>query len=107
MNDEKALTYEEAKQLCELAFDGGVTYGEESMRYCCNATAYDWEHWLKGHEHLFRPKPTVEDVLDEIVDKANNVGCAYASNDMGGDEMMDALKAIITEFAPRLRLKED
>ena len=53
--------------------------------------------------------PTVEDVLDEIVDKANHVGCAYASNDMSGDEMMDALKAIITEFAPRLRLadKED
>ena len=51
--------------------------------------------------------PTVEDVLDEIVDRANSVGCAYASNDMSGNEMMDALKAIITEFAPRLRLKED
>lgn len=51
--------------------------------------------------------PTVEDVLDEIVDKANHVGCAYASNDMSGDEMMDALKAIITEFAPRLRLAGD
>ena len=97
MNDEKALTYEEAKHLCELAFDGGVTYGEESMRYCCSATAYDWEHWLKGHEHLFRPKPTVEDVLTEFVTEFNR----------DDSELCDG--EIIERFAKRLRLadKED
>lgn len=54
------------------------------------------------HHHA----PTVEDVLDEIVDKANSIGCAYASNDMSGYEMMDALKAIVAEYAKRLKLAE-
>ena len=63
---EKALTYEEAKQLCMKAFDGGATYGSESVRYGVNARAYDWEHWLKENERLFKPRPTVEDVLREF-----------------------------------------
>lgn len=68
MNDnEKVLTYDEAKQLCRAAFDGGALYGQESMRYHVNAVAYDWEHWLAKNERLFRPKPTVEDVLRELV----------------------------------------
>ena len=75
-----------------------------------------WRIKLCGIDYTVAPSncrqyrlPTVEDVLDEIVDRANHVGCAYMSNDMSGDEMMDALKAIIAEFAPRLRLadKED
>jgi len=67
MNDcEKVLTYEEAKQMCMKAFDGGATYGSESMRYGVNARAYDWDHWLKKNECLFKPKPTVEDVLREF-----------------------------------------
>lgn len=61
MNDtDKVLTYEEAKQLCMKAFDGGALYGSESMRYGVNATAYDWNHWLQKNESLFKPKPTVE-----------------------------------------------
>jgi len=63
---EKVLTYEEAKQMCMKAFDGGATYGSESVRYGVNARAYDWEHWLKENERLFKPKPTVEDVLREF-----------------------------------------
>jgi len=66
MDEGKALTFEEAKRLCRMAFDGGVTYGTESMRYGCNATAYDWEHWLKRNELLFMPAPTVWDVLREF-----------------------------------------
>lgn len=65
-DSEKVLTYEEAKELCKKAFDGGMTYGETSMRYSCNAVAYDWDHWLKKNEGLFKPKPTVEDVLREF-----------------------------------------
>jgi len=63
---EKVLTYEEAKQLCMKAFDGGATYGSESVRYGVNARAYDWEHWLAENERLFKPRPTVEDVLREF-----------------------------------------
>jgi len=67
MNDcEKVLTYEEAKQMCRKAFNGGVTYGSESMRYGVDARAYDWEHWLAENERLFKPRPTVEDVLREF-----------------------------------------
>ena len=66
MDEDKALTYEEAKQLCQMAFDAGVDYHSTSMQFNCNAVAYDWEHWLKRNERLFRPKPTVEDVLREF-----------------------------------------
>lgn len=68
MSDEKVLTYEEAKELCREAFDGGARYGAESTRYGCNATAYDWEHWLKKNERLFMPPPTVEDKLWGLID---------------------------------------
>ena len=63
---EKDLSYEEAKQLCQMAFDAGADYGSTSVQFNCNAVAYDWEHWLKRHEGLFRPKPTVEDMLREF-----------------------------------------
>ena len=63
---EKDLSYEEAKQLCRIAFDAGADYGSTSMQFNCNAVAYDWEHWLKKNERLFMPKPTVEDVLREF-----------------------------------------
>ena len=66
MDEDKALTYEEAKQLCQMAFDAGVDYHSTSVQFNCNAVAYDWEHWLKRNERLFRPKPTVEDVLREF-----------------------------------------
>ena len=66
MDEDKALTYEEAKQLCQMAFDAGVDYHSTSVQFNCNAVAYDWEHWLKRNEGLFRPKPTVEDVLREF-----------------------------------------
>ena len=89
---DKALTYEEAKQLCLKAFDGGALYGSESMRYGVNATAYDWEHWLQKNESLFKPKPTVEDVLREF-------GDWYAHTKGGCDE-----DGIIAEYAKRLRL---
>lgn len=62
-DSEKVLTYEEAKQLCRMAFDAGADYGSTCMQYNCNAVAYDWEHWLAKNARLFRPKPTVEDVL--------------------------------------------
>ena len=95
MSDEKVLTYEEAKHLCELTFDGGSFYGSESMRYHCDAVAYDWEHWLKENERLFRPKPTVEGVLREML-------CAW--EDTLTSEGVDG---IIAEFAKRLRLADD
>lgn len=63
---EKDLSYEEAKQLCRIAFDAGADYGSTSMQFNCNAVAYDWEHWLKKNERLFMPKLTVEDVLREF-----------------------------------------
>jgi len=93
---EKALTYEEAKQLCMKAFDGGALYGSESMRYGVNARAYDWDHWLKKNECLFKPKPTVEDVLREMADRC------YADEDEPRDR-----DAIVAEYAPKLQLRGD
>ena len=95
---DKTLTYEEAKQLCMWAFEGGAAYGIESVRYGVNATAYDWEHWLKKNESLFKPKPTVEDVLREFA--ADFVGCANCVDD---HEVTDAIEL----FAPKLRLAGD
>ena len=99
MNDcEKVLTYEEAKQMCMKAFDGGAAYGSESMRYGVNAMAYDWEHWLAKNERLFKPRPTVEDVLREF---ANEV---YADAD---NEIRDR-DYLCAKYAKRLTLaKED
>ena len=34
-DDEKALTYEEAKQLCRMAFDAGADYVRTSLQYHC------------------------------------------------------------------------
>ena len=68
MDEDKVLTYEEAKQLCRIAFDAGADYGSTSMQFNCNAVAYDWEHWLKKNERLFMPKPTVEDVLRQFAE---------------------------------------
>ena len=95
--DEKVLTYEDAKQLCLKAFDAGALYGSESMRYGVNAVAYDWEHWLKKNESLFKPEPTVEDVLCEMLEKA--VGFSDAHTTV-------ALNAI-AEYAKRLKLAGD
>ena len=93
-DDEKVLTYEEAKQMCMKAFDGGALYGSESMRYGVNATAYDWEHWLKKNKGLFKPEPTVEDVLRELLD-----GC--------DGQNADFRALAIAEYAKRLRLAGD
>ena len=92
MDEDKALTYEEAKQLCQMAFDAGVDYHSTSVQFNCNAVAYDWEHWLKRNEGLFRPKPTVEDVLAEMLD----VWSELPSNVTN--------EAIIAEYAAKLRL---
>lgn len=91
--NDKVLTYEEAKQLCMKAFDGGALYGSESMRYGVNATAYDWNHWLQKNESLFKPKPTVEDVLCELLDAVDD--------DRAGQDR------IIAEYAAKLRLAGD
>jgi hypothetical protein len=91
MNDsDKVLTYEEAKQLCMKAFDGGACYGSESMRYGVNARAYDWDHWLKENEGLFKPEPTVEDVLREFADGIK-------------DQNADFAELAIAEYAAKLR----
>ena len=91
---EKVLTYEDAKQMCKKAFDGGAAYGSGSMMYHANAVAYDWEHWLKKNESLFKPKPTVEDVLREMLDAWGELP-AEATNE-----------AIVAEYAAKLRLAE-
>lgn len=92
MNDsDKVLTYEEAKQLCMKAFYDGATYGREAMRYGVNARAHDWDHWLKENEGLFKPEPTVEDVLHEFVGKALCVSDVF-----GEDEL-------VTEYAAKIR----
>lgn len=93
--DEKALTYEEAKQLCRMAFDAGADYGIESARFHCNAVAYDWEHWLNKNEHLFMPKPTVEDVLREFFSR-------YVTT-----KPKDEDDSILAEYAAKLRLAGD
>jgi len=95
---DKVLTYEEAKQLCRMAFDAGADYGSTSMQFNCNAVAYDWEHWLQKNESLFKPKPTVEDVLREFATEF--VGCANCVDD---HEVTDAIEL----FAPKLRLAGD
>lgn len=89
---EKDLSYEEAKQLCQMAFDAGADYGSTSMQFNCNAVAYDWEHWLKRNERLFRPKPTVEDVLAEMLDVWGELPSNVTN------------EAIIAEYAAKLRL---
>jgi len=107
VNDsDKVLTYEEAKQLCMKAFDGGATYGSESMRYGVNARAYDWDHWLKKNEGLFKPEPTVEDVLRGVVTLCHNTwkkGSAFEFYDV--DDVMKS--GNIAEYAAKLRLAGD
>ena len=101
---EKDLSYEEAKQLCQMAFDAGVDYHHTCVQFNCNAVAYDWEHWLKRNERLFRPKPTVEDVLADVADRAANLTGSYHEGGMNGDEYMDSMSALVTEYAAKLRL---
>lgn len=106
-NDEKVLTYEEAKQMCMKAFDGGALYGSESMRYGVNATAYDWEHWLKKNESLFEPKPTVEDVLREMHAELDEVTALYVGEAIDSDERDRDEARIFAEYAKRLTLAGD
>lgn len=97
---EKVLTYEEAKELCREAFDGGVTYGSESMRFGVNARAYDWDHWLKKNEGLFKPKPTVEDVLFEFAQ-------FWSDEELTDIEHLQPHAAqTIAEYAAKLRLAD-
>lgn len=93
---EKVLTYEEAKQMCMKAFDGGATYGSESVRYGVNARAYDWEHWLAKNERLFKLRPTVEDVLREFA------GTLASADNNWGSDVNDA----IAKYAAKLSLAE-
>lgn len=98
MNDsDKVLTYEDAKQLCMKAFDGGATYGSESVRYGVNARAYDWEHWLAENERLFKPWPTVEDVLREFAEKIT---------DSQIPDVHPTYEEAIAGYAQRLQLRE-
>lgn len=100
MDEDKALTYEEAKRLCRIAFDAGADYGSTSVQFNCNAVAYDWEHWLKRNEGLFRPKPTVEDVLREFASDIADV--------LGGDDFrLDDSDELFAEYAAKLRLAGD
>ena len=94
--DEKVLTYEDAKQLCLRAFDAGALYGSESMRYHVNAVAYDWEHWLKENESLFKPEPTVEDVLTD-----------FAAKLIERSNLTNGAAQTIAEYAKRLKLAGD
>ena len=98
---EKVLTYEEAKQMCMKAFDGGAIYGSESMRYGVNARAYDWEHWLAENERLFKPKPTVEDVLREFTD-----AILEWSGKSGTVAEVGTWSDVAAEYAAKLRLVE-
>ena len=102
MNDsDKVLTYEEAKQLCMKAFDGGACYGSESMRYGVNARAYDWDHWLKKNEGLFKPKPTVEDVLREFASVGIHIAAKHGIK--AGEIDFYADEEAIAEYAAKLR----
>lgn len=94
-DSEKVLTYEEAKEMCKKAFNAGADYGSLSMRYNCNAVAHDWEHWLKKNEGLFRTKPTVKEVLQELV---VDWDCALDCEDKA-----DVLK----DYAAKFRLVDD
>lgn len=98
MNDtDKVLTYEEAKQLCIEAFDCGVLYGSESMRYGVNATAYDLEHWLKKNEgirdYINATQKDLTDTLRKLVDVCNA-------------EELHVLNKALERFVERLRLAE-
>jgi len=74
----------------------------------------DWngEWWVFMRDGVQAPaimcthynEPTVEDVLADMVDKASSIAHAHAENDMGGEEMMDALQGLVAEFAAKLRL---
>jgi len=98
---EKDLSYEEAKQLCQMAFDAGADYGSTSMQFNCNAVAYDWDHWLKKNECLFKPKPTVEDVLLEFAR-------FWSDEELTDIEHLQPHAAqTIAEYAGKLRLADD
>lgn len=99
---EKDLSYEEAKQLCRMAFDAGADYGSTSMQFNCNAVAYDWEHWLKKNEGLFRPRPTVEDVLREFAHIGIRIAAKHGIK--AGEIDFYADEDAIAEYAARLRL---
>ena len=107
MDEDKALTYEEAKRLCRMAFDAGADYGSTSMQFNCNAVAYDWEHWLKRNEGLFRPKPTVDDVLREFAQEMNENLGMHTGEAIDADEWHEADERTIAATAARLRLAGD
>ena len=44
------MTNSELLELLREAFDGGVIYGAESVRYGVDAVAYNWKHWLDRHD---------------------------------------------------------
>jgi hypothetical protein len=67
----------------------------------------DAAEWSCASDKIHHYKPTVKDVLDELVDKASSIAHAHAENDMGGKEMMDALQGLVAEFAAKFQLKED
>lgn len=102
MDEDKALTYEEAKRLCRMAFDAGADYGSTSMQFNCNAVAYDWEHWLKKNEGLFRPKPTVEDVLREFA--CSGIHIAAEEGLRAGEFNFSVDEEALAEYAAKLRL---
>lgn len=105
MDEDKALTYEEAKQLCRMAFDAGADYHSTCTQFNCNAVAYDWDHWLKRNERLFRPKPTVEDVLREFVSVGIHIAAKHGIK--AGEIDFYADEDAIAEYAAKLRLAGD
>lgn len=105
MDEDEALTYEEAKQLCQMAFDAGVDYHSTCTQFNCNAVAYDWEHWLKKNERLFRPKPTVEDVLTEFA--CAGIHIAVDEGMRAGEFNFSIDEEALAEYAAKLRLAED
>ena len=50
---------------------------------------------------------TVEDLLADVADRAANLTGSYHEGGMNGDEYMDSMRALVAEYATKLRLADD
>ena len=50
MEGGEQMTSTELRKLLKEAFDCGVLYGAESVRYGVDAVAYSWKNWIKKHD---------------------------------------------------------
>lgn len=84
-----------------------IVVDEMRLQYGSWALVSDDRRVFHCPEAFRHHKTTVKDVLADVADRAANLTGSYHEGGMNGDEYMDSMRALVAEYATKLRLVDD